>query len=716
MRFGGYVPHDAWKVFASYDELACLLRDEARTVHAKALDAEHKLASVLQSGAPSDVLNQTLFRFVVHYMPDDGSLASPQFAELLAKRVAALTPIGIDISSVAPCASAAASFVYVVFGKHGDEHAIRVARFLAAMPDVAFVEPLGDTVFHLANAKAEQWNGAVGAPMPTWLTGAGQLLGIADQGVGACGGQISVKNGGTLDDPHGTAMAWVAASRSGIAPSGQLFLVAVERGGPLADIGNKLRAALDASAFVVMTGAGTPATSYNSVAAQIDKFAYENDLALPIVAAGNTQQLTAPAFSKNALVVGSVGTQDKKFVIGAQSPRSGTADRRNKPDVVAPGEGLNLGAACTVTGTGTSLAAAAAAGAALIARQYYVDGYYPTGEPTPEQKALGFSPSGALLKATLVHAAVPVSAARDPTNGVSGAGAVPSAVQGFGRIQLDRALYVKGQSPFNKMSVSFTQELDNGGSFSTCINVAGTRALRATLAWMDVEADVMAGHTLVNDLDLAIYEIATGRTWRGNNAAGFDHANTVESITIDAPAVGKYKIVVHGVKLAFKQPFGLIITGDYADENCVDSVPGPNGFVDSFPYNTCPNGCSSHLNECVNGVCSCATENGIGIGFDCSLAQCAEDCGLFGECDFAVGACRCVEKKRGPGCALSFENLPPEEVFETKSTSETVGYEIGLFVGLLIFLYFLGCICAGVIGIFGGTKYLEWKRDRAMRA
>jgi hypothetical protein len=242
---------------------------------------------------------------------------------------------------------------------------------------------------------------------------------------------------------------------------------------------------------------------------------------------------------------------------------------------VAPGEGLNLGAACTATGTGTSLAAAAAAGAALIARQYYVDGYYPTGEPTAEQKALGFSPSGALLKATLVHAAVPVSAARDPTNGVSGAGAVPSAVQGFGRIQLDRALYVKGQSPFNKMSVSFTQELDNGGSFSTCINVAGTRALRATLAWMDVEADVMAGHTLVNDLDLAIYEIATGRTWRGNNVGGFDHANTVESITIAAPAIGKYKIVVHGVKLQFKQSFGLIITGDYADENCVDSVMGP---------------------------------------------------------------------------------------------------------------------------------------------
>jgi hypothetical protein len=36
--------------------------------------------------------------------------------------------------------------------------------------------------------------------------------------------------------------------------------------------------------------------------------------------------------------------------------------------VAAPGEGLNLGAACRTTGSGTSLAAAAVAGAALIAR------------------------------------------------------------------------------------------------------------------------------------------------------------------------------------------------------------------------------------------------------------------------------------------------------------------------------------------------------------
>jgi hypothetical protein len=52
-----------------------------------------KLASVLQSGSPSDALNQTLWRFVLHYMPDDGSVSSQQFADLLSQRLQTLTPI-----------------------------------------------------------------------------------------------------------------------------------------------------------------------------------------------------------------------------------------------------------------------------------------------------------------------------------------------------------------------------------------------------------------------------------------------------------------------------------------------------------------------------------------------------------------------------------------------------------------------------------------------
>jgi hypothetical protein len=674
-----------------------------------------KIANVLLDGDASNQLNHTLFRFAVHFMPDDGSVTPQQFAELLEERIQAFSPVGIEISRVeAGPTTSANHFVFVHIGRHGDEHALRVAHFLARMPDVNYIEPMGETMFHLSTAKSEQWNGQPSSALPAGLDGTGQRLGIADQGVDACGGTVQLINPG-ISDPHGTAMAVVAASSNGIASKAAVYHVAVQRSA-FTGVSDKVQVMMAQDrTFVLVSGAGAAATSYNAAAREIDQLARDNGLLLPIFAAGNDpSQLTSTAYSKNALVVGAVGTRDNKYVIGATSPRQGTADRRNKPDLVAPGEGLNLGAACAVDqNSGTSLAAAAAAGAALLARQYYVDGWYPVGEVTPEAKSLGFSPSGALLKATLIHAATPVSAARDTSNGISGAGRVPSAVQGYGRIQLDRALFVKGQSDFSGMSVSDTQELENGATFQICINVAAAKPLRATLAWMDVPADLSAGHTLVNDLDLAIYSIDTGRVWRGNGLAGFDHANTVEQVSLSAPAPGKYKIIVHAIKLIEKQRFGLVATGTYTEESCVDGGAQGSG---GQPYSACPNGCTSYLNDCTNGVCVCNSADGVGVGFDCSLAQCQSDCGLFGECDYAVGACRCVEKKRGPGCALAFDNLPPEEVFETRSTTEYVGHEVGLFVGLVIFLYFLGCICAGIIGVVGGTRYLEWKRDRATRA
>ncbi|NIP86543.1 MAG: S8 family serine peptidase, partial [Planctomycetales bacterium] len=54
--------------------------------------------------------------------------------------------------------------------------------------------------------------------------------------------------------------------------------------------------------------------------------------------------------------------------------------------------------------TGTSMACPAVAGVGMLVRQYFMDGYYPTGSPDPE--ATFTNPSGALLKATLLNSAV----------------------------------------------------------------------------------------------------------------------------------------------------------------------------------------------------------------------------------------------------------------------------------------------------------------------
>ena len=53
----------------------------------------------------------------------------------------------------------------------------------------------------------------------------------------------------------------------------------------------------------------------------------------------------------------------------------------------------------TQVASGTSMSAPAAAGLALLIRQYFKNGYYPTGTPTSSN---GFEASAALLKAMLV--------------------------------------------------------------------------------------------------------------------------------------------------------------------------------------------------------------------------------------------------------------------------------------------------------------------------
>jgi hypothetical protein len=42
VRFGGYLPHDAFKVFMTHTELTCVVRDE-HVLHAKSLDIERTM-------------------------------------------------------------------------------------------------------------------------------------------------------------------------------------------------------------------------------------------------------------------------------------------------------------------------------------------------------------------------------------------------------------------------------------------------------------------------------------------------------------------------------------------------------------------------------------------------------------------------------------------------------------------------------------------------
>src|SRR5205085_8423383 len=116
--------------------------------------------------------------------------------------------------------------------------------------------------------------------------------------------------------------------------------------------------------------------------------------------------LSAPGCAKNTVQVGGTRGRAKDDDTLADFTLFGpTRDGRIKPDLVGPGKVIagdidfddNPNTCDTTTQPGTSFASPSVAAAAALIRQYYTDGFYPTGVATPPNS---FVPSAALMKAT----------------------------------------------------------------------------------------------------------------------------------------------------------------------------------------------------------------------------------------------------------------------------------------------------------------------------
>jgi len=320
---------------------------------------------------------------------------------------------------------------------------------------------------------------------------------------------------------------------------------------------------------------------YGADARDIDQFMWTNNDMAIFFAAGNSASsapnstICSPGTGKSNATIGSCQHGTSATSISSFSSRGWTYDKRMKPDFICQGssvisasnDGNNSSYNCSTTSmSGTSMATPTCAGYGLITRQYYVDGYYPTGTSVP---ANGFNPSGALIKATMLNGSVDMT-------GVSGS--PPNITEGWGRLQLDESLYLQGDT--RKLWV---RDVSDGlaTGMGRCFNVQNnstSQTLKVTLVWSDYPAAYYADPALVNDLMLEVTNPAGTTTYHltldssynivqtTNPADPQDNRNPVEQVVVSSPPTGVWQVKVKGINVPHPpQKFALVVTGDVAD-------------------------------------------------------------------------------------------------------------------------------------------------------
>lgn len=356
--------------------------------------------------------------------------------------------------------------------------------------------------------------------------------------------------------------------------------------------------------------AGNPITSYNSSAAAMDASVRDADSStggnqqLAIVfSAGDDGSLgvssvSSPGVAKNVLTVGATENgRCGSYVFSHQAgpdpalvadfSSRGPSQGRVKPDLLAPGADVistqSQDTAATYpwdlywTGqyyalsTGTSMSCALVAGMAADFCQFYNSTYLSM-------------PSPALVKAALINGSVDL-----------GPGYL-SGVQGWGRVNLKNSIQGPASGTIVFRDQGNITPVPTGGSYSTSFGVSSsTLPLKVTLAWTDPPGSTSCTSCLVNDLNLEVVS-PEGASYHGNqfdghwsvqNPSGWDSANNVENIFIEAPTIGTWTVIVHGASVPTVPP-GVSGGQDFA-------IASSGAICDSYP------GAPAGLSAAANG-------------------------------------------------------------------------------------------------------------------
>lgn len=494
-------------------------------------------------------------------------------------------------------------------------------------PDVSWIEP-----FHSGASRNDiaQWLIQSGKTdlRPVWdhgIHGEGQMLGIADAGTDTAhdafkdsGRPVQVVQPsnpkppdlqhrkvvnywdfGSMSSGHGTSTVSITSGDdtpnggngqyNGMAPKDK---VSIQGWNSIPnDITEFFKAAYGDGAKVHSDSWGNDNGRYDAWSIEVDQFTWNNTDFLITIAIANRgpskNTISSPESAKDCVAVGA-GAKDTTGDVDDYSARGPAEDGRLRPLIIAPSHEVAASAGSTNqygnAGSGTSFATPSTAGGIILIRQYFQDGFYPSGKKNPGD---GFNASASLMKAVLLNGAVEMNGTGSHDNPYNGM-PYPNVDQGWGFINLDNALFFEGDA--RKLFVADEKAgINTGDSKEYQVYVESqAEPLEVTLVYSDYPGQPSASRNLVNDLDLEVTS-PSGTSYKGNvfvksgsphqseTGGGFDTLNNEEGVLRYSPEPGLWNIKVTGRDVPKgPQHFSLAATGAFAPPSGVN-IAAPKG-------------------------------------------------------------------------------------------------------------------------------------------